>query len=275
MNAKLILGDCLEVMKDIPDASVDMVLADLPYGTTACKWDTVLDLAVLWAQYERVAKENAAIVLFGAQPFTSALVMSRPELFKYQWVWNKVKASGHLNAKRRPMQQHEDVLVFSRGTPAYNPQGLVYGEFSNVRPAHGKKDDTTYGSQVNDFGTAKAGNYPKSIIEFSKPNDRERVHPTQKPVALLEYLIKTYTNEGETVLDNTMGSGSTGVACANTGRKFIGIEKEPKYFEIAEKRIFNSFPPFVKQQSEPKRWCEHMGGLGPPFPLCEKCRADI
>jgi len=250
MAATLMLGDCLEVMKDIPDGTVDMVLADLPYGTTQCKWDTVLDLAVMWAQYERVCRESGAIVLFGSQPFTSALVMSRPELFRYHWVWVKSRATGHLNAKKMPMRNTEDVLVFYRRQGTYNPQ-MTEGEPYRIDCR--TKGTELYGAQRPVLFENKGTRYPVTTLSIKSGSNLhdKPVHPTQKPVALLEYLIKTYTNEGETVLDNTMGSGSTGVACANTGRKFIGIEKDPKYFEIAEKRIFDAFPPFVKQVQEP------------------------
>jgi site-specific DNA-methyltransferase (adenine-specific) len=230
-------------MKDIPDKSIDMVLTDPPYGTTACKWDTVIPFEPLWEQYERIIKHNGAIVLTATQPFTSKLVMSNIEWFKYQWVWDKGKCSGFLNAKNAPMKRHEDVLIFSNGTIAnksqrlmvYNPQGLV--ECSIARRDTNRKIDSTTGSRPSRTGTweQKYTNYPTSILDITF--ETKPVHPTQKPVALMEYLIKSYTNEGETVLDNTMGSGTTGVACVNTGRKFIGIEKDDKYFEIASNRI--------------------------------------
>jgi len=230
-------GDCLEVMKDIPDKSVDMVLCDLPYGVLkACRWDTVIPFEPLWGQYERIVKKDGVIVLFGSQPFTSALVMSNPRRFKYQWVWNKVKASGHLNAKLRPMLLHEDVLVFSYGRERYFPQGLVSGSFKNSRPSKSKLKDGTYNME-SEHSVSLHGGYPKSIVTFSKPSDLSRLHPTQKPVELLEYLIRTYTLEGDVVLDNCMGSGSTGVACINTSRKFIGIKVDPTYFESASKRL--------------------------------------
>ena len=206
-------------------------------GTTACKWDTVIPFEPLWAQYKRIIKANGAIVLFGSEPFSSALRMSNIKQYKYDWVWDKVKASGHLNAKIMPMRRHENVLVFSDGTPKYYPQGLISGNFNNSRPSkESKKQDTPHGKD-RQHGASKYTNYPQDILVFAKPIDTTRLHPTQKPVALLEYLIKTYTNEGETVLDNCMGSGSTGVACINTNRQFIGYELDEGYFKIAEERI--------------------------------------
>ena len=225
---RLLHGDCLELMAQIPDGSVDMVLCDLPYGTTQNKWDSVIPFEPLWAHYKRICK--GAIVLTASQPFTSLLVVSALDLFKYAWVWEKSAATGHLNAKRMPMKLHEDVLVFAIGDQVYNPQGLV---------PHNKV--TRRGSNGGNFGASgkenfqEWTNYPRSIVHF--PHEGKAVHPTQKPVALMEYLIRTYTNEGETVLDNCMGSGTTGVACANTGRNFIGIEKDDKYFAIAQARI--------------------------------------
>jgi site-specific DNA-methyltransferase (adenine-specific) len=227
-------GDCLEVMKSIPDASVDMVLCDLPYGTTACKWDTVIPFESLWVEYHRVGKPNAAIVLTASQPFTSKLIASNLAEFRYDWTWDKANPSGHLNAKLMPLRRHEDILVFGRGRITYNPQKRT----GKLRMKGGRKDkpDQVYGACP---ATAVESDqyYPTSILEISNANRMEKVHPTQKPVELMEYLIKTYTNPGETVLDNTMGSGTTGVACMNLGRRFIGIEKEPKYFEIAKQRI--------------------------------------
>lgn len=233
----LMKGDCLERMKEIPDGSIDLILTDPPYGTTACKWDTIVPFDKMWEQSNRIIKPNGAIVLFANQPFTSALVMSNPSIFKYQWVWNKIKASGHLNAKIQPMSQHEDILVFGKYKLNYYPQGIIMGVFKNNRPAKSNhKLDTVYG-KATEHGVSKIGNYPKTIVEFSKPNDRQRLHPTQKPVPLLEYLIKTYTLEDESVLDFTMGSGSTGVAAKNLNRKFIGIEMDDKYYDIAVNRI--------------------------------------
>lgn len=235
MKNQVILGDCLEIMKNIPDKSIDMILCDLPYGTTACKWDTIIPFEPLWEQYKRIIKNNGAIVLTASQPFTSALVMSNIKMFKYSWVWIKTKASGHLDAKNKPMKKHEDVLVFgNKGFPNYYPQGLVDGEFKT-----GRNVDMTgrVYSQYKNHGTSKKGNYPKTTLEIANPSNKGNLHPTQKPVALFEYLIKTYTNEGDLVLDNCAGSGTTGVACKNTNRNYILIEKEPEYIEIIHNRL--------------------------------------
>ena len=222
----LIEGDCLEVLQEIPDQSVDLILCDLPYGTTQNKWDSVIPFAPLWAQYKRVCK--GAVVLTASQPFTSVLVASNLPDFKYAWVWAKSAATGHLNAKRMPMKAHEDVLVF--GASSYSPQGLK--SFNKIvrRGSNG----TNFGKSGT-VNTQEFTNYPRSILNI--PSDPKPVHPTQKPVALMEYLVLTYTNKGDTVLDNCMGSGTTGVACANTKRKFIGIERDAKYFDIACDRI--------------------------------------
>lgn len=233
------LGDCLEVMAEIPDGSVDLILCDLPYGTTACKWDSVIPFEPLWEQYRRIAKPSAAIVLTASQPFTSALVMSAPDLFKYSWVWEKSRVSGFWDCKYRPLKAHEDVLIFSSGGCAngskqpmhYSPQGITEGVGNwTAKPVSG---NSRTGSART--GTREASNYPRSVQRFA--SESKPVHSTQKPVALMEYLIRTYTNEGDTVLDNCAGSGTTGVACANTGRYFIGIERDPEYFEIARSRI--------------------------------------
>lgn len=241
-------GDCLELMKDIPDGSVDMILCDLPYGTTACKWDSVIPFEPLWEHYRRVCKRNAAIVLTASQPFTSALVMSNIDWFKYCWVWEKNRPTLPHHAKNRPMAKHEDIAVFSGGKMGhavqvadrrmtYNPQGMVEGKAKKVT-AKGSHSSIT-GPRPNQVGIEYMAmtNAPHTILQFSK--EEAHVHPTQKPVALMEYLIRTYTHEGETVLDNCMGSGATGVACVNTGRNFIGIEKDANYFAIAESRINN------------------------------------
>ena len=235
--------DCLEGMKLIPDKSIDMILCDLPYGTTDCKWDTVIPFEPLWEQYERVIKDNGAIVLTASQPFTSALVMSNPKLFRYEWIWDKCNVTGHLQAKRMPMKQHESVLVFSKKQTKYNPQFEYIDEndyrFSKKGRVRKTKDNTVYGF-VEGGRTLESGKrYPKTIIKFNNSNHRGKFHPTQKPVALFEYLIKTYTNEGEIVLDNCMGSGTTAVAALKTKRKFIGFEIVPEYVEIANKRLEN------------------------------------
>ena len=212
-----------------------MICPTANYGTTACKWDTVIPFEPLWEQYNRVIKENGAIVLFGSQPFTSALVMSNPKMFRYEWVWKKTIATNFMLVKKQPAKKHENILVFYKKQPTYNPQmetGKPYKDKPRKRTVgiHGNAE--TIKKPIKNEGFR----YPSTIQEFSNGNNNN-VHPTQKPVALLEYLIKTYTLEGETVLDNTMGSGSTGVACINTNRNFIGIEKDDKYFEIAKKRI--------------------------------------
>ena len=230
---ELIQGDCLEKMKDIPDGSIDMILCDLPYGTTACKWDTIIPFEPLWEQYKRIIKDNGAIVLTASQPFTSALVMSNIKMFKYCWVWNKAKAANYVNAKKQPLKIHEDIAVFCKGNN-YNPQKTI-GKFR-------KKGGYTVNREVavaqNPTVSFNDTYYPKSILNFSVAGNKDStLHPTQKPVALFEYLIKTYTNEGDLVLDNCMGSGTTGVACVNLNRSFIGIEKDENYFKIAEQRI--------------------------------------
>lgn len=231
---ELHMGDCLEVMKEIPDGSVDLILCDLPYGTTACKWDTVIPFEPLWAQYRRIAKRNAAIVLTASQPFTTALIASNLKWFKYCWVWDKRRVSNPQLAKLQPLKHHEDVVVFSNGggRAPYYPQGLQ--DVVKTR----KKDSSSLGHCVRkDYVQTKTG-YPKTIQTF--PFEAGN-HPTQKPVTLMEYMIRTYSNEGDTVLDNCMGSGTTGVACMNTGRRFIGIEMDAGYFQIAQNRIMEAY----------------------------------
>lgn len=241
MIYKLKQGNCLELMKAIPSGSVDMILCDLPYGTTACKWDTVIPFEPLWAEYKRIIKKNGAIVLFGSQPFTSALVMSNPDWFKYEWIWFKNVPTGMAQAAYSPMKYHENVLVFCEGkTDKFNKEleqregaGKDCYKYEHYcgESNHVKMD------KVKKFYAVDLVN-PSSVQLFTVvPNRNGKVHPTQKPVALCEYLIKTYTNENEWVLDNCMGSGTTGVACMNTGRNFIGIEQDEKYFNIAKERI--------------------------------------
>lgn len=228
-------GDCLEIMKQIPDKSIDMILCDLPYGTTACKWDVVIPFEPLWEQYNRIIKDNGAIVLFGSQPFTTQLNSSNIELFRYEYIWIKNNSTGFQLANKRPLKRHEIISVFYKKQPTYNPQGLIpYGKV-NKRGKCGNGGHLA--NEVNEY-IQKFTNYPTQILKFGY--DKEKFHPTQKPVALLEYLIKTYTNENDTVLDNCMGSGSTGVACLNTNRNFIGIELDKDFFEIAKKRIEES-----------------------------------
>ena len=234
-------GDCLELMKNIPDGSVDLVLPDPPYGTTACKWDSVIPFEPMWEQLNRIIKPNGAICLFGSEPFSSALRMSNIKHFKYDWYWQKTKPSGHLNAKKQPLRKIENISVFYEKQCTYNPQGLIFGSFDNNRPSRKNKEKGEYTFGIEkDFGISEATNYPNNVLSYSNGNNKN-VHPTQKPIALLEYLIKTYTNEGETVLDFTMGSGSTGVACVNTNRRFIGIELDEGYFNIAKKRIEEAY----------------------------------
>ena len=233
-------GDCLEEMNKIPDGSIDLVLTDPPYGTTACKWDVIIPFEPLWEQYERVIKDSGVIVLFGSEPFSSSLRLSKVELFKYDWVWDKVSVVGFANAKKMPLRNIETVSVFYKSQPTYNPQGLIKIAPKKIKNGRTHKEKSEKGMTAINGGRFKEDyiqeytNYPKQILTF---NREKGSHPTQKPVALLEYLIKTYTNDGETVLDNCMGSGSTGVACVNTNRKFIGIELDEKYYHISKKRI--------------------------------------
>jgi len=227
-------GDCLERMKGIPDGSVDMVLTDPPYETTACKWDSIIPLEPMWEQLKRIIKPNGAIVMTASQPFTSILVCSNLKMFKYDWCWQKPKGTGHLNAKKQPMRDKEDVLVFYAKQCTYNPQ-MTDGE------PFGKKTGAAQQSGVTgmhgEFRNINTGTrYPKQVQQWPVV-ERGTMHPTQKPVALMEYLIKTYTNEGETVLDFTMGSGTTGVACKSLNRNFIGIELDETYFKVAQDRI--------------------------------------
>lgn len=231
MGDTLICGDCLQEMKSIPDASIDLILTDLPYGTTQNAWDCVIPFEGLWSEYKRISKPDSAIVLTCTQPFTSALAYSNLRNLKYSWVWKKSIVTGHLNARRRPMRNHEDILVFSYGSPAYYPQGIK--DYGKIRKrGHNGSNFNSSGSENFQPHT----NFPRTILEF--PSDiKDRVHPTQKPVALMEYLIKTYTREGECVLDSCMGSGSTALACLNSGRRFIGIEKDPVMFTKTRVRI--------------------------------------
>jgi len=227
-NIWLMYGDCLERMKEIPDGSVDMVLTDPPYGMTACKWDSIIPLESMWGHLKRIIKPNGAIVMTASQPFTTTLIASNLSEFKYSWVWEKSKPTGHLNAKKQPLRKHEDVVVFYRKQCTYNPQGLKATHAVVSRTNRGN-----YGDCSKTTVQTKTG-YPTSILQFPTVVG---VHPTQKPVALMEYLIKTYTNEGETVLDFTMGSGTAAVACVNTNRKFIGIEMDEGYFNISKERV--------------------------------------
>ena len=242
-NIKLYNGDCLELMKDIPDKSIDAIICDLPYGTTACKWDTIIPFETLWAQYKRIIKDNGAIVLFGSEPFSSYLRMSNIKQYKYDWVWDKHIARNFANAKIMPMNKHENISVFGTGKINYYPIMVKRDKPVTVKNYAKKNRDSTY--KINmDGQELKSYTYthrnPDTIIEGLWEANAGKVHPTQKPVALLEYLIKTYTLEGDTVLDNTMGSGTTGVACINTNRNFIGMELDENYFNIAKERIENT-----------------------------------
>jgi DNA modification methylase len=231
----LMQGDCLELMKGIPDGSIDLILCDLPYGTTQNKWDSIIPLDDLWAEYKRIS--CGAIVLTAQTPFDKLLGASNLAMLRHEWIWQKPRATGHLNAKKSPMKAHENILVFSKKPPTYNPQ-MTPGEKYHVGGGASKKDNSGAFSAKRDNDGAMR--YPRSVMTF---NTQAGLHPTQKPVALMEYLIRTYTNEGETVLDNCMGSGTTGVACVNTCRNFIGIEQDSGYFEIASKRIAGATSP--------------------------------
>lgn len=231
----LINGDCLEEMKNIPDGSVDMVLTDPPYGTTACKWDSIIPLEPMWEQLKRIIKPNGAIVMTASQPFSSVLVSSNLKMFSYEWVWVKSKITGVLNAKRMPVRKHEQVIVFcdKKSTGTYNAQDLIRVDIEREDKVSHSSDN--YGKRGGVKYKQEFTNWPRDVLDIG--SEGKTVHPTQKPVALMEYLIKTYTNEGETVLDFTMGSGTTGVASKNLNRSFIGIELDKGYFEIAQDRI--------------------------------------
>jgi site-specific DNA-methyltransferase (adenine-specific) len=237
------LGDCLEVMKMIEDNSIDAIITDPPYGTTSCKWDSVIDLELMWKQLNRIIKPNGAIVLNASQPFTSALIMSNPKYFKYEWIWQKSHATGHLNSKKQPLRQHESICVFYKKQCTYNPQ-MIDKTYLDKRTKSGANVDADVYNKFNkvERQIPVTKGYPKTIQYFATPfkGGEGGKHPTQKPVALMEYLIKTYTKEGETVLDFTMGSGSTGVAAKNLNRNFIGIEMDETYFNVAKERINNN-----------------------------------
>lgn len=238
-------GDCLEVMKSIPDNSLDMILCDLPYGITACKWDTVIPFEPLWEQYNRIIKDNGAILLFSAQPFTVDLINSNRKMFRYEIIWEKTTKSGYLNANKMPLKAHENIIVFYKRLPTYNPQKTKVERKDIGRRRKEKINRSKHYKEMLSTEYIEDGTrFPHDVVHFSSwngalfGNNKKAVkHPTQKPVDLLEYLIRTYTNEGDVVLDNCMGSGSTGVACINTIRNFIGIELDEKYFKIAEQRI--------------------------------------
>ncbi|MCQ2209735.1 MAG: site-specific DNA-methyltransferase [Paludibacteraceae bacterium] len=253
MPFELYNADCLEKMKDFANKSIDMICCDLPYGVlnrgnNESKWDNIIPFEPLWEQYERIIKDNGAIVLFSQGMFTAQLLMSNPKLWRYNLVWDKQRATGFLNAYKMPLRYHEDICVFYKALPTYNPQmeelngrepshSQGFGKHSNTNQCYGSIDRSNYTPKPE----YKDKKFPKSIISIKREHDNKQVHPTQKPIALMEYLVKTYSNEGDTILDNCMGSGSTGVACGNTNRNFIGIEKEEKYFNIAKNRIEMSY----------------------------------
>jgi len=241
---KLFHGDCLEIMKSGRDNSIDMILCDLPYGTTKCSWDIIIPFPKLWAQYLRLIKSKGAIVLFSSQPFTSLLLQSNIKMFRHEWIWEKSKASNFLNAGKQPLKAHENILVFSEQSFNYYPQKTKGTPFNKgVRKSENGQFTESFGEVKSNITVEnKTGErFPRSVQYFVTAEREGKFHPTQKPIALCEYLIKTYTKEGDKILDNCMGSGTTGVACINTNRDFIGIEKEQKYFDIAKERIDKTF----------------------------------
>ena len=247
MGYKIYQGDCLELMKNIKDKSIDCIICDLPYGVTSKnKWDTIIPYEPLWKEYKRIIKDNGPIILFGQDKFTAKTMLSNEKMHRYNLIWNKVLTSGFLNAGRMPLREHEDIMIFYKKLPTYNPQ------FTEGKPLHGMgekfKKVKNNNNNYNDFNSCNnpsanregdTKKYPKSILTFPRPASSKMLHPTEKPVELLEYLIKTYSNENDVILDNCMGSGSTGVACLNTNRRFIGIELDEKYFNIAKNRLKN------------------------------------
>ena len=235
---KVFNGDCLVVMKNIPDKSIDMILCDLPYGVTKNKWDSVIDLELLWVQYERIIKDNGVIILHGQDKFSARLMLSNEKLHRYNLIWEKTTPTGHLNAKRMPLRSHEDLLVFYKSLPTYNPQKTSGHErkVSSASHKRNSKKTTNYGEHgFTSYDSTER--YPKSVLKFATDKQKSSLHPTQKPIALLEYLIKTYSNENDLILDNCAGSGSTGVACMNTGRNFLLIESNEEYYETIKNRL--------------------------------------
>jgi len=234
-------GDCLELMpKLIEDKSIDMIFCDLPYGTTKCKWDSVIDLPKLWSEYERVVKDNGVILLFAQSPFDKVLGASNLKLLRYEWIWEKTQATGHLNAKKMPMKAHENILVFYKKLPTYNPQKTNGHKPINSYTKYVKTQNNTelYGEMKREIsGGGETNRYPRSVIKFASDKQKSCLHPTQKPLSLIEYMIKTYTNEGDLILDNTCGSGTTGVGAKNLGRNFIMMEQDPEHYETACKRV--------------------------------------
>jgi site-specific DNA-methyltransferase (adenine-specific) len=234
-------GDCLKHLHYLEDGCVDLVICDLPFGTTNCKWDSVIDLDELWAQYAWVTKYNAAILLFAQVPFNIVLGNSNLNQLRYEWIWEKTTPTGHLNAKKMPMKAHENIMVFYDSLPTYNPQMTTGHKPVNSYTKH-SDDGEIYGkTQAGISGGGSTERYPRDVLTFSTDKQKQALHPTQKPVKLIEYLIYTYSNEGDVVLDNTMGSGTTGVAAANTGRRFIGMEQDDDYFKISEERIQSAY----------------------------------
>ena len=238
---KIYKGDCLELMpKYVDDKSVDMIFCDLPYGTTKCKWDSVIDLPKLWDEYERVIKDNGVILLFAQTPFDKVLGASNLKLLKYEWIWEKTQATGHLNAKKMPMKAHENILVFYKKLPTYNPQKTNGHKPINSYTKYIKTQNNTeiYGEMKREIsGGGETDRYPRSVITFASDKQKSCLHPTQKPLSLIEYMIRTYTNEGDLILDNACGSGTTGLGAKNLGRNFIMMEQDPEHYETACKRV--------------------------------------
>ena len=229
-------ADCFDVFPFIEDKSIDAIICDLPYGTTQNKWDSILPLDKLWIQYKRILKDSGCVILFAQTPFDKVLGCSNLDWLKYEWIWDKKLGSGSLNVKKMPLKRHENILVFAKGKTTYNPQ-MTKGKFRNKSTSKPQSNKGNYGEMKHQKDNFNDDYYPTSILDFTNANVRARIHPTEKQLPLMEYLVKTYTNEGDMVLDNTMGSGTTGVACKKTGRHFIGIEKDEKYFEIAVSRV--------------------------------------
>lgn len=249
MTYELHHGDCLDILPTLPAQSIDAVICDPPYGTTSCKWDSVIPFEPMWRELKRLIKPRGAIVLFGSQPFTSALVMSNPKWFRYEWIWEKDRAVGFLDAATRPLKAHENLLVFADGEPNYNPQKTTGHVPSNSTTRKGGKREM-YRENIERVGYQSATiRFPRTVQKFNTVNSAHKpIHPTQKPLALLEYLVKTYTNEGDTVLDFTFGSGTTGHACGNLGRRFVGIEKDAGYFAVASERIAAAYAPLAHME---------------------------
>ena len=237
---EIYLGDCLELMpKHVEDKSIDMIFCDLPYGTTKCKWDSVIDLPKMWSEYERIIKDNGAIVLFAQTPFDKVLGASNLKILKYEWVWEKTQATGHLNAKKMPMKAHENILVFYKKLPTYNPQKTTGHKPMNSGVRRSSLKNENY-NEINKVDLPFGGDtdrYPRTVLEFKSDKQKNYLHPTQKPLSLIEYMIRTYTNEGDLILDNTCGSGTTGLGAKNLNRNYIMMEQDSKYYDIACKRV--------------------------------------